>query len=55
MHKILIALCIFSIVSFQYMIDVEGSDEYIPAEKVEAQMNLCQENNPKRKRANWHF
>ncbi len=35
MYKVLIALCFFSIVSLQFIINVEGSDQYIPVGKVE--------------------
>ncbi len=35
MYKVLIALCIFSIVCFQYTINVESSDQYIPVGKTE--------------------
>ncbi len=35
MYKVLIALCIFSIVCLQFIINVEGSDQYIPVGKVE--------------------
>ena len=54
MYKILIALCIFSIISFQYQINVEASDKYIPAEQIEALMNLWVKNSQKRKRVSWH-
>ncbi len=35
MYKVLIALCIFSIVCFQFTINVESSDQYIPVGKTE--------------------
>ena len=35
MYKVLIALCIFSIVCFQFIFNVESSDQYIPVEKIE--------------------
>ena len=49
MYKVLIALCIFSIVCFQYKNNVEGSDKFIPTEQIEGSDELMGEEPEKEK------
>ena len=49
MYKFLIALCIFSILCFQFIVNVEGSDQYIPVGKTESTDELVGEEQEKEK------
>ncbi|MFQ5787299.1 MAG: hypothetical protein ACE5H1_04895 [Thermodesulfobacteriota bacterium] len=51
MYKFLVALCIFSIISFQYKINVEASDKYIPAEQIESTDQLIVEEPPEKEKS----
>ncbi len=51
MYKVLIALCIFSIVCIQFVINVEGSDQYIPVEKIEGADELMGEEQPEEEKS----
>ncbi len=51
MYKVLIALCIFSIVCFQFIINVEGSDQYIPVGKTEGFDEPIDEEQPKEEKS----
>ena len=48
MYNFLVVLFIFSIISFQYKINVEASDKYIPVEKIEGVDELMGEEQPEK-------
>ncbi|OHB86896.1 MAG: hypothetical protein A3D13_09520 [Planctomycetes bacterium RIFCSPHIGHO2_02_FULL_40_12] len=51
MYKLLIALCIFSIVIFQYKTNVESSDKNIPAEQLKGPDELIGEEPPEKEKS----
>jgi hypothetical protein len=51
MYKVLIALCIFSIVCLQFIINVEGSGQYIPVGKIEKTDELTGEEQPEEEKS----
>ena len=51
MYKFLVVLFIFSIISFQYKINVEASDKYIPVEKIEGADELMGEEQPEKEKS----
>ena len=51
MYKILISLCILSIISFQSEAGVEGSDQYIPVERIEGSDELMGEEQPEKEKS----
>ncbi len=51
MYKVLIALCIFSIVCVQFISNVEGSDQYIPVGKIEDADELMGEEQPEEEKS----
>ncbi len=51
MYKFLVALCIFSIISFQYKINVEASDIYIPTEQIECPDEIMGEEPPEKEKS----
>src|SRR3972149_8223315 len=51
MAKLLIALCIFSIVIFQYKTNVESSDKNIPAEQLKGPDELIGEEPPEKEKS----
>ena len=51
MYKFLIVLCIFSIISFQNKINIEASDIYVPAEKIEGADELMGEEPPEKEKS----
>jgi len=51
MYKVLTALCIFSIVYLQFIINVEGTDQYIPVGKIEDADELIGEEQPEEEKS----
>lgn len=51
MYKVLIFLCILSIISFQSKTDVEGSDQYIPVGRIEDSDELMGEEQPEKEKS----
>ena len=51
MYKFLVVLCIFSIISFQYKINVKASDKHIPTEQIECADELMGEEPPEKEKS----
>jgi len=51
MHKFLLVLCIFSVISFQCKINVEAADKHIPIEQIECADELMGEEPPEKEKS----
>ncbi len=51
MCKFLVVLCIISIISFQYKINVEASNKHIPTEQIESADELMGEEQPEKEKS----